>query len=58
MAPDSSPAPKPDKGEDKATALPGQSHVARAASAVQEAWQHFLDIVTAFKNDMLRKNGA
>ena len=38
--------------------LPGRDHVARAASAVQEAWQHFVEMVTAFKNDVLRKNGA
>jgi hypothetical protein len=58
MAPSPGSDPKPDKGDDKTTAFPAQSHMARAASAVQEAWQHFLDIVTAFKNDMLRKNGA
>ena len=58
MAPSSGSPPKPDKGGDTTLAVPGQDHIARAASAVQEAWRHFLDIVTAFKNDMLRKNGA
>ena len=58
MAPSSGSPPKPDKGDETTINMPAQDHIARAASAVQEAWRHFLDIVTAFKNDMLRKNGA
>jgi hypothetical protein len=37
-------------------ALPGREEFARAASALQEAWRHFVDLVIALKNDVLRKS--
>jgi hypothetical protein len=60
VPPESKPAlPGPTSGSgDMTFSVPGRDHIARAASAVQDAWQHFVEMVTALKNDVLRRTGA
>jgi hypothetical protein len=50
--------PNADKSGDMTFSIPGREHIARAANAVQEAWQHFVDLVVGFTNDIRRKSGA
>jgi len=49
--------PQPGSG-DMTFSLPGRDELARAAAAMQEVWRHFLEMVTAWKNDVLRKSGV
>jgi hypothetical protein len=51
-------APAPDKGGDMTFSIPGRKHLSHAAAAVQEAWQHFVELVTGLTNDIRRKTGA
>ena len=43
---------------DMTFSVPAREHIARAASAVQNAWEQFVEMVTALKNDVLRRAGA
>jgi hypothetical protein len=52
-------APKQPSGSgDQTFSVPGREHIARAASAVQSAWRHLVEMVTTLKNDVLRRTGA
>jgi hypothetical protein len=60
VPPESKPGePNPVSGTGERTfSVPGREHIARAASAVQSAWEHFVEMVTSLKDDVLRKTGA
>ena len=61
VPPSKTPAAPPtnaDKGGDLTFTIPGREHISRAASAVQDAWQHFVDLVIRLTNDIRRKTGA
>ena len=51
----SPPAANPPASGDS-TAVPGREQFARAASALQDAWRHFVELVIGLKNDVLRKS--
>jgi len=48
------PAASPPDGRDS-TALPGREEFARAAAALQEAWNRFVELMKGLKNEMQRK---
>jgi len=48
------PAASPPDGRDS-TALPGREEFARAAAALQEAWNRFVELVKGLTNEMQRK---
>jgi len=50
--------PNQGKGGDMTFSIPGREHISRAANAVQDAWQHFVDLVIGLTNDIRRKTGA
>jgi cell division protein FtsB len=50
--------PSTDRTGDTTFSVPGREHLARAANAVQEAWQHFVEMVVGLTNDIRRKTGA
>ena len=61
VPPSKTPAAPPtnaEKGGDLTFTIPGREHISRAASAVQDAWQHFVDLVIGLTNDIRRKTGA
>jgi len=51
--PPTPPAASPPGGD--STALPGRDEFARAAAALQEAWNRFVEMVKSLTNDMQRK---
>jgi hypothetical protein len=61
VPPSKAPAAPPtnaEKGGDLSFSIPGREHISRAAGAVQDAWQHFVDLVIGLTNDIRRKTGA
>lgn len=50
-------APPPKSSGDTTFSIPGRDHLARAAEIMQNAWEHFVDLLIGFKNDVLRKSG-
>ena len=56
-APKGSP-PDVDRTGDTTFSVPGREHISRAAAAVHEAWQRFVDLVSGLTNDIRRKTGA
>ena len=61
VPPSKTPAAPPtnaEKGGDLTFTIPGREHISRAASAVQDAWQRFVDLVIGLTNDIRRKTGA
>lgn len=50
--------PDTDRTGDTTFSIPGREHISRAATAVQEAWQHFVDLVVGLTNDIRRKTGV
>ena len=50
--------PDTDRTGDTTFSIPGREHITRAAAAVHEAWQHFVDLVSGLTNDIRRKTGA
>jgi hypothetical protein len=56
-APKASP-PDTNRTGDTTFSIPGREHIARAATAVHDAWQRFVDLVSGLTNDIRRKTGA
>ncbi len=50
--------PRTDRTGDTTFSIPGGEHITRAANAVQEAWQHFVELIVGLTNDIRRKTGA